>query len=244
MRPVVHIQPIEITGARQDSVPDIGVLSADEHARGKRFAQGPDRYRFVVGRTLMRRVLGILTQTAPMAVAITLGPRGKPVLTAGKPHFNLSHGGAVLALAWCRESAVGIDVETPVAMDTKLDVIARGALTGEERMRATTLTDDARAAFLMRSWTLKEAVAKAHGGGLSVLKRFCLEIPENNTPPYIAAGDLGTAPDRWHLFEFRIGDAHGAVASVGTARRPEFVVHASATDLDVMDGGCLPGVTA
>jgi phosphopantetheinyl transferase len=252
MRPVVHIQPVHIQPVQmsrpQQGAPDPGVLTADERARALRFAHADDRHRFVVGRTLMRRVLGILTDIAPADVAITLGPRGKPAV-AGGPHFNLSHSGPALALAWSRESPVGIDVEVPVATDAKRGVIARAALTDDENAFAMTLTGAARAAFLMRSWTLKEAVAKAHGDGLALLKRFQLglseaDLSEANASPYIAAGDLGPALDRWHLFEFRMGEMQGAVASVGTPMRPRFVVHAPVRDLDVMDGAPLPGVAA
>ncbi|HEY9596170.1 MAG TPA: 4'-phosphopantetheinyl transferase, partial [Cyanophyceae cyanobacterium] len=93
----------------------VKILSADERQRADRFYFDRDRQRFIIGRGLLRTILGHYLSLEPSRVQFCYEPRGKPLLAEvdnkNKIRFNLSHsqGLAVYAIACDRE--IGIDLE-------------------------------------------------------------------------------------------------------------------------------------
>lgn len=85
---------------------------------------------------------------------------GKPFV-AGGPHFNLSHSGELALIAICPDAPVGVDLEAPRRLRNP-DGLARRMCTPRELAHVQSGGD------LLRLWVRKEAVAKAHGGGLTV----------------------------------------------------------------------------
>lgn len=73
------------------------VLTEEEHERAASFRRAEDRARSVLGRALVRYLLGAHLCLAPEAVPIVISPAGKPLLEPGAgsarvtPGFNLSH---------------------------------------------------------------------------------------------------------------------------------------------------------
>jgi phosphopantetheinyl transferase len=242
----VYVQPVHLGDRPLNSSDGLDPLDACERERAGRFRDPRDRERFVVGRVLMRRVLAVLMQTTPAAVPLAVGRRGKPVLGIGGPHFNLAHSGVAIAFAWSFGGPVGVDVEM-AATDARLASIARGALTEDERRTLLGLDAAARAAALLRFWTLKEAVAKAHGDGLSLMKRFAIRF-DGVGPPRLQTLDPALVEGQWHLFEFRCGEAVGAVASIDAngdaSPRPRLVVHAPVSSSAVLRGARLEDFSA
>ena len=89
-------------------------LTADERERAARFHFPVHRDRFVVGRGLLRELLGAYLNRPAKVLRFACGPRGKPLL-AGEDadaglRFNLSHSGERALYAIARRE-VGVDLE-------------------------------------------------------------------------------------------------------------------------------------
>jgi 4'-phosphopantetheinyl transferase len=146
----------------------IAGCSPREHARAARMPLAGRRRAFLVGRGIVRSVLGAYLAIAPGDVEIGRGPHGKPFIDApDAPAFSVSHSGDLLVLAVTAAVAVGVDVER---VDAGLDVMAIASrfLASQERAQLARLTGDDRQAAFFAIWTRKEAHAKASGSGLSV----------------------------------------------------------------------------
>lgn len=90
---------------------------------------------------------------------------GKPVfLERQDVHFNLSHSGDYVALAF-GDAPLGVDIERVRRANLTL---AKRFFAGEEYADLTGRPEEERADLFCRMWTGKEAVAKASGKGLAI----------------------------------------------------------------------------
>jgi 4'-phosphopantetheinyl transferase len=131
---------------------------ANEAVRAQRFVHDDDRRRFLAGRALARSVLGSYLGCPPTAVTLAL-------TAFGKPYFNLSHSGDLVALAVSVGDDVGVDVEA--AAPANADELVSIVLSEQERRAFERLPSALRPAAFLRCWTRKEALLKAAGTGLS-----------------------------------------------------------------------------
>lgn len=161
----VHLVPATADAAAEaDAWAD---LTGEEQARAARFVQRADRLRYGLTRAALRRRLGAMLGVAPLAVAFEVGRSGKPRLRGVDGlHFNVSHSGGFALVALSRAGPVGVDIEQARAGLDVLD-IARLHFAPQEHGGLARLSPGARAAAFYRLWTLKEAVAKAHGDGIA-----------------------------------------------------------------------------
>jgi 4'-phosphopantetheinyl transferase len=140
-------------------------VTAGERERSERFLHRLDGTRHLVGRALVRKTLtGAGGLAAPVA-AFTTNPWGKPAWPGCGFEFSVAHSGRAVWVAFCREAAVGIDVE---AVDPSLDLrdLLAALHPGERDELAVLPGPEARLA-LFRCWARKEAVLKALGQGLA-----------------------------------------------------------------------------
>jgi 4'-phosphopantetheinyl transferase len=172
------------------------LLSDDEKTRQRSFVSPELRRRFGAARAGLRTLLGRHLDVDPRRLAFATNEFGKPRLAAdGQVHFNLSHceERAVLAVS---DAEVGIDLERDRPIE-HVD-LARRYFHANEVAAITASRDEAeqrRAFFLV--WTLKEAVVKALGTGLSTpLDSF--EIAIGTSTPRLAIAPEG-APQTWWL---------------------------------------------
>src|ERR1044072_7061293 len=142
------------------------LLSDDERARQRSIVSPELRRRFGAARHGFRTLLGRHLDRDPLSLAFATGELGKPRLVGdGQVHFNLSHceERAVLAIS---NAEIGIDLERERPIE-HVD-LARRYFHPHEVAAITASPSEAeqrRAFFLV--WTLKEAVVKALGTGLS-----------------------------------------------------------------------------
>ena len=194
----------------------LAALPAEEQARAARFRQPDDAARVVLGRTALRRVLGVRLGCSPAAVSLVPGPNGKPVLPPESPpwEFNLSHSGdwLLLALAWRRR--VGIDGEA--WRDLGYATLAERAFAPEERAALAAAPAAERAATFFAVWTRKEALLKARGLGLGAfpLDEFAVE-PRPHVRPQVIRWRGESDPGRaWRLFSLPIVERCSACLAV------------------------------
>jgi 4'-phosphopantetheinyl transferase len=193
----------------------VELLSPQERARAERFRQADDRRRFILGRGLLRTMLGRQLDLPPASLVFGANPHGKPTLADARGiAFNVSHSGDYVLVAVGRAAAIGVDVER-VRPDVDVAGVGRQVFTPAERALIAAAPDARKTALFFRQWTLKEAVAKAVGLGLSLdLKRF--EITFRNETPELAphgAPELGAASD-WRLWEAPVDGGHCAALAV------------------------------
>src|ERR1700734_2020794 len=91
------------------------LLSAEECAYMARFHRCEDQQRFLTGRGLLRILAGAHLDMLPQHVEFGHGAFGKPCLVStghrSGLHFNVSHSGKIVLLAFSFSHEVGVDVE-------------------------------------------------------------------------------------------------------------------------------------
>ena len=164
--------PIDGHGLRPDLL-----LSAWEQRRLERIVHAATRQRRMVGRALLRSILGRYCGLAPAQLRFTYGMRGKPGLAADndcatRPYFNVSHSDEWMLCALCADRELGLDLEgmRPVS---DIATLAGLACTPAEQRRLMALSDDRRPDALFSCWTRKEALIKLYGGAILPLAGDC-----------------------------------------------------------------------
>jgi len=198
-----------------DLDPWMQVLAPEERERAERFRQADDRRRFVVGRGVLRTMLGRRLGRAPASLVIGADLHGKPILAdAGDIAFNVSHSGDYVLAAVGRARAIGVDVERCRVDLNPLDV-ADQVFTPAERAEILKGPNAERTFRAFRQWTFKEAVAKAVGLGLALdLTRFEIVFMDG-TPQFSVNGapELGPVSD-WRLQAIPIAEGYCAALAV------------------------------
>jgi len=127
------------------------------------------RERFIVGRGMLRLLLGSYLGLEPRAVEFTNPPGGKPTVapsTRSRPvAFSLSHSGEACLAAFRASDDIGIDMEWVRDLQDCEDIAARWFPPAERRSFFAARPDERPRRFLL-CWTRVEARAKADGSGL------------------------------------------------------------------------------
>jgi 4'-phosphopantetheinyl transferase len=203
---------VEIWGARLDDHPSAvlqemaELLSPDETARAERFRFERDRARYVMGRGILRVLLGRHLGREPRELVFAYGPNGKPALAhAGTSrldggfapvHFNVSHSEGLALFAFTKTGEVGVDLEF-VRELPDFDGVAATTFSPVELALWRACPPSWRRTEFFAAWTRQEAVLKAVGTGLgavaspAVVASFHV-YPLNPAPGFAAA--LAAAP--------------------------------------------------
>lgn len=172
------------------------LLDSRERHRAERFLRPDDRKSFVAAHTLKRLVLSAVTGQDICDLEFVTDKYGKPHLASNVDvHFNLSHTSGMVVMACSSSWRTGVDVECLgriaidqammelVLTDSELDIVERAI--------------DQQRAFL-QFWTIKEAVMKAEGKGMSM----------HMTDIRVANGIAATAASFWQLRQYLPSSRH------------------------------------
>jgi 4'-phosphopantetheinyl transferase len=193
-------------------------LSPSEQERAARFVFEKDRLTFVLGRRMLRSLLGDMLGCAPGAVPLALGAHGKPELEGGARSsglcFNLAHSGAQVLCAVALGRGVGVDVERERGDLDVLELARRFFCAREIRRLEEAAPAEARRLFY-RYWTLKEAYLKAEGTGLglSLTAIDVSGVPEGF--PTRPAPPIEDRPRGILVLPVPWGDGHQAAVAAG-----------------------------
>jgi 4'-phosphopantetheinyl transferase len=194
------------------------ILAQDERERADRYVRAEDRSRFIVGRGVLRTILGSYTGLDPDHLRFGYNPFGKPALAAAAEgqaiHFNVSHadGLALIAVTGARE--VGVDVER-IRPDLGTGEIAERFFSRVEVAALRALPAARRLEAFFACWTRKEAYLKARGEGLSLpLDRFDVSLGPEQPAALLAVHDDPAEAVRWSLRELVPGPDHVAALAV------------------------------
>jgi 4'-phosphopantetheinyl transferase len=210
------------------------LLAAEERRRAERFQFRSDRERFIVGRGVLRILLGLYLRRDPSAVQLWYNSQGKPGLQRNSDdpdlHFNVAHSGGTAIIAVTAGCAIGVDVER-VRTDVEWLELAQRYFSSEEAAAFDMLPAQQRLPAFFATWTRKEAYLKAHGMGLALpLDQFAVSVDSREPARLISAAHDPGQLHRWELYSFQPAPGYAAALAVD-ARGVQFE-HARFTDVD------------
>lgn len=206
------------------------LLDGAERARADRFLVEHARTEYILSHALVRTVLSEHTGVDPRDFVFRSAAHGKPSIEAPAEHglvrFNLSHSRGVAACAVALGREVGVDVEQKGAR-VEIEDLARTVFS-ESGQRAFAAVPAARKKdWFFAKWTLKEALVKARGDGLSLdVQRIRADLREDCTPSFMALDGVDVSPT-WHIHPFQPTPDHAAalVVEVRPDGAPSIVEH-------------------
>jgi 4'-phosphopantetheinyl transferase len=165
----VHVWWASLSATDEELGRLVPLLSPDERLRSARYLIPEVKRRFIVGRATLRMLLGRYLGVDAPGVELEYGRAGKPRLRASLGSdltFNLAHSHQHAALAFCRKTEIGIDIErVDPSIDTTAIVSTMFPASERERHRALPEADKRLAFYL--AWTRREAYLKGEGCGLT-----------------------------------------------------------------------------
>jgi 4'-phosphopantetheinyl transferase len=209
-------------------------LSPDENARAARFHFDEHRRAFVLGRGVLRALLGRLLEMPPAQIQFSYGPKGKPGLADSSfpIRFNVSNSGNLAVYAFTEDCDIGIDVEQlrPIP---EIEHIAERFFASAETSELMALPEPDRAQAFFNCWTRKEAYIKAVGDGLSVpLDSFRVTLRPGAAAEMLCLGGSIEAANGWTMHDFAPAPGFvGAIAYAGHAREIVFNRLVTASEL-------------
>ena len=136
------------------------LLPYDDCEKISRYARENDRLLCLAGRVMIRALA--LEATGCSDISLGFSEFGKPYFKSeNTPQFNLSHSGNRVALAF-GDYPIGVDIEH--CKEFEWSEVAEGFSDAE---RAYIMFGSNRLERFYRVWTIREAISKEEGGGLS-----------------------------------------------------------------------------
>ncbi|MDQ6942082.1 MAG: 4'-phosphopantetheinyl transferase superfamily protein [Candidatus Eremiobacteraeota bacterium] len=201
------------------------VLDAGEIERARRIVAAGAREQFIVGRVLLRSVVGRYLGRPAAALEFTTSERGKVSLrgeSGTRLAFNVSHSGrfAICAIATRR---VGVDIEY---IRTEIDVagLSRLCFGPHERRDVTDYPAAGRLRVFYELWTRKEAYVKATGEGLARdLLDFEVAPIGMHRGRALRAHCVAAECDRWTFVSLPLADDYaGTLVAEGSDWGPRY----------------------
>jgi 4'-phosphopantetheinyl transferase len=166
---VAHVWMFPTNISTEECAKLLELLSADERARADRFVFESDRIRYIASHGVLRMRLGDCCGKPPASLVFSVGSHGKPALSepSAPLQFNLSHSGSLAALVVTPNIRCGIDIEKERSEISDQDIAER-FFCARENAWLQSLPPDQKARGFFRLWSVKEAILKADGKGLSI----------------------------------------------------------------------------
>ncbi|MCL2716229.1 MAG: 4'-phosphopantetheinyl transferase superfamily protein [Alphaproteobacteria bacterium] len=195
---LLHCSPGQLAAERLRSWQ--ALLSAEERGKAVRFRYYSDYAAYICAHALLRAAIAVILDITIDAVEIRPGQNGKPELArapvAVPLRFNLSHTEDMVLIALTRGIEVGVDVER-LDRTVESDFITHCCSPREGR-EMLLLSARQRVKRFIRLWTLKEALLKASGQGITrKMKEICCNL---DPPRLLQPGPLPGNPADWRLW--------------------------------------------
>jgi 4'-phosphopantetheinyl transferase len=201
-----------------DVAPLVSMLDEGEKARMARFVHATNRIQFAAAHALSRSALGRALSVPPASLAFAEGANGKPWAKcdgrSAPVSFNLSHADGMVGVAVLAQPdvPVGFDLER---FDRRIELeLADRYFRPEEVGWLASLEAAEQPRGFLRLWTLKEALIKATGEGLSrELDSFWFDV----FPPRLHFASAAETVQGWRFEQRIVDDAFVAAAGLRLA---------------------------
>lgn len=178
------------------------ILSEDERIRADRFYFERDRQHFIVGRGLLRTILGRYLSFEPTQLQFYYSSRGKPALANKDDNatieFNLSHSHGLVLYSVTRDRKIGIDVEQ-IRPTSDVEKLAERFFSPREYATIRSLPPSQKQEAFFHAWTCKEAYLKAIGEGLVGLEQVEVSLVPGEPVRLLSIGEDSPASSRWSV---------------------------------------------
>jgi 4'-phosphopantetheinyl transferase len=193
-------------------------LTEAEAARVARYRFEADRVRAVLGRGLLRVIVGGCAGIRPESVRLSDGPHGKPALADPREvplEFNVSHSGDWVLIGLAAGTRIGVDVER-IRPLSDLHRLTERFFAPAEARAVLELPPELQPTAFFDCWTRKESFIKAIGTGMqTALDRFEVEARPGRPPALISIDGSAEAAERWRIWSRAPDDGHRAAVAVG-----------------------------
>lgn len=163
----VHVWRLSLDAVNMQQ--DSSVLSLDEERRALAFHFERDRNSYFTTRTALRILLGHYFGCQPEDVRLEYEAAGKPFVCGESGIcFNVSHSNQLAQLAFTKQVAVGVDIESQ-RPGIEIEELAERFFAGLEREAMRGASEAEKRQLFYRIWSAKEACVKAIGQGLQIL---------------------------------------------------------------------------
>lgn len=191
-------------------------LDASEQQRADRFRHAGARRQYILCRGALRSLLCDALCCPNEQLEFRPSRHGKPIALIGGTKaafgFNVSHGGRHGLIALAPDGSVGVDVEER-SPPRNFDVLVDTVLSTAERAEVMAAAGDEKLELFLDLWTMKEALSKARGMGMS------MDVSGFEIPRDMRRGSRGgvfcfpDVPDvTWRLHNLGSDDFAAAVA--------------------------------
>ncbi len=220
------VRALDISGLAPEQWPALAAMLDDkERARAARFAFQEDRQSYIAAHALVRAELSRRADRAPQQWRFAETKLGKPFLLDPPRdlRFSITHTRGMVAVAIAEGVEIGVDVESADRRAESMKLAER-FFAPEEVALLRAVEGEARRNLFFAIWTLKEAVVKATGLGLSQgLDSFAVSLD----PLRVTMRDGPT--QAWSAAHWRLGAFHFAFVARGDVEAEFSAVEAGLT---------------
>ena len=200
----------------------VRVLGESERRQYDALKVPAQQQQYLVAHALLRMALSRICPMRPSAWQFEKDRFGKPFIRFPRPTsdicFNLSHTSGLVACVTSRCGDVGIDVEK-ADCHADLETMARHCLSDMELARWRQETTTQRCLSFYELWTLKEALMKGLGLGLSLRPSEVSFEAQSGSPESSPAWFLTTTGlGKWSFHVFTPTAEHVGAIAVRTVR--------------------------
>lgn len=182
----VHVWFLDRTGPAEPGW--LEILDDEERERAMRFRTPQLQDAFAASHALVRTALSAYARLSPGEWRFAISPEGCPtVLGHSELAFSLTHAGPRAAVAIGTSQALGLDLE-PIRPERDPMALARRFFGPAEAAWLTARSPAERPAGFATLWTVKEAVLKARGRGLTEpLHSVEVDMDSSGRPVHVRA---------------------------------------------------------
>jgi 4'-phosphopantetheinyl transferase len=218
----VHVWRLSLNASQEMIEKLRQYLAADERARAERFRFAKDRNQFIIGRGVLRVLLGRYLDCEPQQIHFAYSSYGKPGLDGSQAEaglqFNLSHSHQLALLAFTYGRQIGIDIEY-MRSDVEFEQLAERFFSPDECTVLLGISPALRPETFYNCWTRKEAYIKARGEGLSMpLDQFDVSLRPGEPAALLRSRKDPAEVTRWSLHALTPGEQYAAALAVEGAR--------------------------
>jgi 4'-phosphopantetheinyl transferase len=194
------------------------MISEDERSKARRYRFDDNREEYILGRGLLRQLIGGYLEQDPASVQFVYNPYGKPSLIGqGGPNrltFNISHAHGLVLCAFSRGRELGVDLER-IRPEAAQDGVAERFFSLAEVKSLRALPVHAQAIGFFNCWTRKEAYIKARGEGLTIpLNQFDVSLVPGQPAALLSSRIEPADTHRWSLQALNMGVQYVAALAV------------------------------